>query len=547
MENLLSSNEMRSCDKRAVEEYSIPSLLLMENAGRSVVDAIEKHFGNVSGKSFLIFCGKGNNGGDGFVVARHLFNRGANVHVLLVGKKSEVKGDAKTNLEIVLQLQKKTKNTSQFSFSEIKTSFLKDCPRCDIIIDALFGTRFSGEVRKPFAEIVGWMNASNKPIVAIDIPSGINSDNGMKTNVAVKANLTVTMAARKIGLIVNDGKECLGIIEVADISIPKKLLEEKRNTFLVEKNDVSTFLPKRALNVNKYSVGKVFVLAGSRQFPGAGVMTATSAMKSGVGAVILGTIKSLYPLLVKKLTEVMLEPLDETSEGTISLSSKEKILERIAWCDTLAIGPGISQNEETQRLVREIISSCEKLMVIDADALRGLEVGGWRLGENKISPTNPKPQTPNHFILTPHTGELSRMIGISSEEIETNRVEIARSAAKKFNSVLVLKGNPTVIATPGGNVFLNSTGNPGMATAGSGDVLTGTIAGILAQMKSENIQVEEKLQRASIAGVYIHGLAGDVAKEKFGERSLMAMDISDSLSFALQSLTTGERTNQQTN
>jgi NAD(P)H-hydrate epimerase len=523
MEIILSTDEMRSCDKRAVEEYSIPSLLLMENAGRSVVDAIEKHFGNIAEKSFLIVCGKGNNGGDGFVVARHLFNRGAIVHVLLVGKKSEVKGDAKTNLDIVLQLQKKIKNTSQFSFQEISKPLLKNCPCCDIVVNALLGTGFSGEVRKPFAQIIEWMNVSGKPIVAIDIPSGINSDNGMKTNVAVKANLTVTMAAKKIGLLINDGKECSGKIEVADISIPKKLFEEKRNSFLIEKNDVASFLPKRKLNANKYSVGKVFVLAGSQQFSGAAFMTATSAMRSGAGAVILGTVKSLYSLLTKKITEVMLEPLDETSEGTISLSAKEKILERIDWCDAVAIGPGISLNTETQQLISEIISVCKKPMVIDADALSAI--------------TNYKLRITN-CILTPHSGELSRLLGIPSEEIEMNRVEVARSSAKKLNCVIALKGNPTVIASQNGNVFLNSTGNSGMATAGSGDVLTGTIAGILAQMKSENISSEEKLEHSAIAGVYLHGLAGDIAKEKFGERSMMAMDICDSLSSAMQSLET---------
>ncbi|MBM4165545.1 MAG: NAD(P)H-hydrate dehydratase [Ignavibacteria bacterium] len=518
MEILLSTDEMRSCDKQAGEEYSLPSLLLMENAGRSVVDSMEKHFGSVAEKSFLIVCGKGNNGGDGFVVARHLFNRGGYVHILLVGKKSDVKGDAKTNLDIVLQLQKKTKNTSLFSFREIQRAFSKNCPRCDFIIDALFGTGFSCEVRKPYSEIIEWMNESKKPIVALDIPSGINSDNGMKTNVAVKAQLTVTMAAKKIGLLVNDGKECSGKIEVADISIPKKFLKEKRYTFLVEKNDVEDFLPKRKLNANKYSVGKVFVLAGSQQFPGAAFMTATSAMRVGAGAVILGTVKSLYPLLVKKLTEVMLEPLDETSEGTISLSAKEKILERIEWCDVVAIGPGISQNKETQSLVAEIISSCTKPMVIDADALSAI--------------TNYELQITN-CIFTPHSGELSRMLGISSEEIETHRVEIARSSSKKLNAIVVLKGNPTVIAAPNGKVFLNSTGNPGMATAGSGDVLTGTVAGILAQMKSENISFEEKLQRSAIISAYLHGLAGDIAEEKFGKRSIMAMDISDSLSSAM--------------
>ncbi|MEK7262912.1 MAG: NAD(P)H-hydrate epimerase, partial [Bacteroidota bacterium] len=253
MEIILSTNEMRSCDKRAVKEYSISSFLLMENAGRSVADAVEKYCKEIQNKTFLIFCGKGNNGGDGFVVARHLFNRGANVQILLVGKKSEVKDDAKTNLAIVLQLQKKTKDASRFSFQEI-SKHTSDYPSCDFIIDALFGTGFSGDVRTPYAEIIHWMNENGKPVIAIDIPSGINSDTGIKTNIAVKAQLTVTMATKKTGLLLNDGKENSGNIIVADISMPNKLLEEYQSYFQIEKKDISSLLPNRKFNAHKYSI-----------------------------------------------------------------------------------------------------------------------------------------------------------------------------------------------------------------------------------------------------------------------------------------------------
>ena len=514
---------MRECERQATSEYSIPSLLLMENAGRSVADAIEKYYKKIQHKTFLIFCGKGNNGGDGFVVARHLFNRGANVHILLVGEKPEIKGYAKTNLAIVSQLQKKINNTSRFSFHEI-TKHIADYPSCDFIIDALFGTGFNGYVRAPYTEIIQWMNESGKPIIAIDIPSGINSETGIKTNIAVKAQLTITMAVKKTGLLLNDGNENSGTIVVADIAIPNKLIEEHQSQCSVTDKDISSFLPQRKFNVHKYSVGKVFVLAGSKKFPGAASMNAISTLRAGAGATLLGTVQSLFPLLVTKMNEVMLVPLNETHEGTIAFSAYDTIMEKIQWCDVVAIGPGISRDEETQQLLQKIISSCTKPTVIDADGLLA-----WNKQRAIMKETN--------CILTPHSGELATMLEISDKEIECNRIAVVQKAAKELNAIILLKGNPTIIATQDGKIFFNPTGNAGMATAGSGDVLTGIIAGLLAQMiHSENTVLQTSLLNATLCGAYLHGLAGDIAKEKLGIHSLMAMDIVEFLPQAILSV-----------
>ncbi len=512
MEAIFSSKEIYSIDENGVLKYKIPSLLLMENAGKNVVVEIKNFFGDIENKNFLIFCGKGNNGGDGFVIARHLFNLGAKVEIVLIGKISELKNDAKINFEIVKKIKKQFPNN--LCVKIFSKNFFKRKIECDVIIDAIFGTGFSHTVKPPFVKIINWINQSGKKIVAIDIPSGINSDNGKFTTCAVKSDLTVTMFAKKNGHLINDGKIYSGQIAVADISIPKTEFVKKANKFLIEKKDIQKFFPQRKFDVNKYSIGKVFVIGSSQQYPSSSVMASLSALRSGSGAVVLGTVSSIFPFVAKKLTEVLIEKLDETNDGTISISSKEKIFEKINWANCIAIGCGIGTNLETQNLVSEIISTCEKPLAIDADALKYFE------RKNFVKP--------KFAILTPHIGEFSRMTKISVKEIEENRVQIISHFAKKFNSIIVLKGSPTIIADKKGNIFFNSTGNSGMATVGSGDVLTGIIAGIFSQMKND-ISCEEKLLQSAICGVYIHGKSGDIANEKFGN-SLLATDIIQNIS-----------------
>ena len=509
MEVVVTSAEMQTCDRYAIDTLKIPGLILMENAGRGVVDMMEKHFGSMTGKTVVILCGKGNNGGDGYVVARHLFNRGAKVVVGVLGKGAEIKGDAKVNFESIQKMAAKFKKGGMLQIQDLKSSkILRLLPKADIIVDAIFGTGFSGEVRESYKSVIDWINKVGSKKVSIDIPSGVNAYNGEINNIAVKSDLTVTMALKKIGLITGGGMSCTGKIEVVDISMPKEIIALLNpKTFLIHAQDVRNVLPVRPINAHKHSVGKIFILAGSTGLTGAATLTASSAMIAGAGAVILGTPNSIYPILAKKLTEVMVHPLPDTEEGTLSLAGYDKILEHMNWSDLVICGPGISMNQETSQLVWKFISESTKKMLIDAD---GLNI----LSEKIALLKNHKSQ---EIIITPHTGELSRLTGLSINDIERDRVSIARRIAKQFRLTLVLKGAPTVIADESGCVYINSSGNPGMASAGMGDVLAGVIGGLWAQGMSR--------KEATYCGVFLHGHAGDLAKKKFGEKSLLATDV----------------------
>jgi hydroxyethylthiazole kinase-like uncharacterized protein yjeF len=515
MELVATAKEMQLCDRAAIAKFGIPSLLLMENAGRSVADVIESEFGSLSGKLIYVLCGKGNNGGDGFVVARHLYNRGANVSVFLMARWTQLTGDPKMNFRILQGIIKKDKSSTLRLVESANASKLKRHPTPEVIVDALFGTGFSGAVRGEYEKVIRWMNGSDAKVIAVDIPSGVNADNGIVENVAVMADVTVTMGLRKIGLLVHRGRECSGRVHVADIEIPKIVYQRSGiHTWYVKQSDVGRMLPRRPLDAHKHSVGKIFVLAGSRGLTGAAVMSCSSAMRAGAGAVVLGIPKSLLPAVSKKLTEVMPNPLDETEDQSVSRKAIPEINRFVNWSDLVVLGPGLGRNKETEGVILELIETIKKPLLIDADGLNALAIDPKILKKRK-----------SETILTPHTGELSRITKIPSEEIEKNRVGVARRESKALNSYLVLKGSPTVVGTPSGDVFINSTGNPGMATAGAGDVLTGTIAALWGQ----HISAAE----ASVCGVYLHGLAGDLAKEKYGEMGLTATDIIEALPRAI--------------
>jgi ADP-dependent NAD(P)H-hydrate dehydratase / NAD(P)H-hydrate epimerase len=509
MEVVVTSAQMRWCDKYAIQTLKIPSLSLMENAGRGIVDVIEKIFGNLTEQKFLIICGKGNNGGDGFVAARHLFVLGASVTTVLIGKSNELSGDAKINFTTLAEFGKRYKKSERIElFQNPSLKELSMLPKNNFIIDAIFGTGFKGEVKEPYLSIIRWINKRDEIKISLDIPSGLNADTGSIENVAVKANMTATMGFRKIGLTIGKGISYTGIVEVVNISVPKEILpSQDLESVIINEEDVKRALPKRHKNAHKHSVGKVLVIAGSRGMTGAAAMTAMSAMRSGAGAVILGTPKSIHPILAKKLTEVMVEPLPETSDSTLSLASYEIIKQYIHWADILICGPGISTNEETSELVKKIVSSCDKPILLDADGLNNICDRTSILKKFKV----------RGIIITPHMGEFSRLTGLLPEQIEKNKIEIARRFALQWGVTLVLKGAPTITVSKDGNVFINSSGNPGMATAGMGDILSGLIGGLWSQ-GMETVS-------AAYSGVFIHGQAGDFAKIKLGEKSLMALDV----------------------
>ncbi len=515
MQMLATADQMRAFDRIAITTCGIPALVLMENAGRAFVDELEKRAGGLSGKSIIVMCGKGNNGGDGYVIARHLINHKATVRVVLLCHRREVKGDAKTNLDILFKMRQEP----ALQIIELKgIRGLASLQSADIIVDAIFGTGFSGKVKGIQQKAIEWINGQKSFVASVDIASGVNASTGRVENCAVEAKSTVTMGLAKVGHFVGAGREHSGDVTIADISIPQSILRpDARQIYRVTAEDVASALPKRALTAHKYSVGKVFVLAGSRGLTGAPYMCSQAAMRAGAGGVILGVPRSIYNPLVRKLTEVMVTSLEETADGSVADASRDVINEKIEWANVVVIGPGLSRNPETQRLLLHLIPSIAKPLVLDADGLNCV-ARDISVVRRRKHPT----------ILTPHVGELSRLLKKKADVIELNRVVVARDASDELRSIVVVKGSPSVTGSPNGPSYINPTGNPGMATAGAGDVLTGIIAGLIGQGMSST--------DASYCGVFIHGLAGDMAANHYGQRSVMALDILAEIHNAIKSL-----------
>jgi len=517
---VFTAQEMRACDRAATDIYGIPSIVLMENAARGAVDVAEAVFGPSKDAWILIICGKGNNGGDGFAMARHLINRGALVDVVTLAPDSTISGDARCNLDIIREMEKESESLhiALYSGPQQLEDLLRRRPR--YVVDAVLGTGISSPVRGEIAEIVEVLNSSRLPILAVDIPSGIDADTGNVLDHAVRAHCTATMGALKRGLLLRRGREYAGLIHNVDIGMPREgFVERSASAFQLEFDDIIELLPKRALDAHKYQLGNIFVLAGSVGLTGAAVMASEAALRSGAGIVHLGIPASLNNVLEVKLTEVMTIPFHETDERSFALNDYDKILEHINSSSVSIIGPGISRQFETMNLVRRILEHADAPLLLDADALFALS-GYMNLLQHAGC----------DIILTPHTGEFSRLVMQSKEEIETKRIDIAQTFAVEFGVTLVLKGAPTVIATRDGKVFINPTGNPGMATAGSGDVLSGIIAGFVAQGCTP--------EHAACAGVYLHGLAGDHAKKRVGEYGLIATDITNSFADILKDIPT---------
>ena len=514
MQLLATADQMQQIDRTAIGKLGIPGIILMENSGRSFVNELSKRITPLPGKHITVLCGKGNNGGDGYVIARHLLNRGCAVNVVLLCKRKDVQDDARVNLDILLRLRSLWKR----NLIVVNVSSLRQLSRLqkpDVVVDAVFGTGFRGKAQGIYLAAIEWINRTGAYVASVDICSGANASTGIVEAEAVKADVTVTFGLAKVGQFVGRGRENSGEVVVTDISIPRILFgQEKLKTCRILKDDVAEQLPRRPLTAHKYSVGKIFILAGSRRFTGAPFMTAQAAMRTGAGAVIVGLPKSVQPVLARKFTEVMIAPLDETEGGSLSVKAFDAILERVRWADAVAIGPGLTRDPKTIELVRRLIPVVDKPLVLDADAFAALPQHTFLISRRR-HPT----------ILTPHAGELGIISERESSLIENERVDAARQTAKALRCIVCLKGSPTVTALPSGEALLNSTGNPGMATIGSGDVLTGIVASLLGQRLSPDA--------AAYSGVFLHGLAGDLAAAKLGQRSLMAMDILNHISNAM--------------
>lgn len=513
---LVTSDEMRFLDNISINKIGIPGAALMENAGKAVADFISNRWSLP--RDVCIFCGPGNNGGDGLVVARHLYNRGYRVRVFLAGAKQKVKGDAGINLNIVSNIG--------ISFEEITScAHLPSLEGRDkgemIIVDALLGTGAKGAPRGIFGELVKLINSLEGIKIAVDLPSGVDADTGEVAGEATRANYTLTFAYPKRGLYLYPGMDYAGEVKTVDIGIPSNILQKEQvniQAHLLLSTDFPSQLFYRPPSSHKGSFGHLLVVAGSLGLTGAAALSCVGALKVGTGLVTLGIPVSLNPIMEGKLTEVMSLPLPETKQITLSTKALEKIREFANRCEALIVGPGLSQNPETQELVRQVLKSLKLPLVLDADGINALA----RNMDIISSYEGP-------MVLTPHPGELARLIGTSVPEVQKDRIKSAVELAKTAGKIVVLKGAGTVIADEQGRSWVNTTGNPGMASGGCGDVLTGIIGGFLAQ--GIDVLTSAKL------GVYLHGLAADLTvKKQNGLTLLVAQDIVENLIYAIRSV-----------
>ena len=506
---IVTAEQMRALDKRATDQYGIPSLLLMENAALSVFIAAEEMLGDINGKRVVVIAGPGNNGGDGFAVARHLHNNGADIFIAYFGDRDKAKGDALINIEITEKMG--------LPIEPLKDAeTLQDClVNTDLIIDALLGTGIQGEVRPLYAEVISGINSSGVPVLSVDIPSGVNADTGEICRTAVFADVTVTFALPKIGLFTYPGAERVGDLIVADISIPAEALEDNDSqVYVLDERIARSYWPVRRPDSNKGTFGNLAIVAGSVGMTGAATLSAEGALRIGTGLVTVAVPQSLNDIMEVKLTEAMTIPVKEGKSRAFGHASLEQVFEIISKRDAVVIGPGFGRNEDTITFTLELIRGLTRPAIIDADALFAISTDIDVL-KQRAAP----------IIITPHPGEMANLLGTTVADVQSNRLEVARTFASEYNIVVVLKGAGTVIASPTGDAYINTTGSPGMATGGTGDVLSGMIGGLLAQgLEPFN---------AAAVGVYLHGLAGEIVAEELGEAAMIASDLANSISEAV--------------
>jgi NAD(P)H-hydrate epimerase len=509
---VLKPEEMVILDRITIEELGIPQEVLMENAGRTVYSILKQTLDlPLEDASITVVAGPGNNGGDGIVVARYLLENTRNLSVYLLGKKSSLKGSAQLNLQIFERMGGEVKEISSLN-EEVEYSILNS----DAIVDAIFGTGFKGKPEGVYKDIIHLINLSGAFVISVDIPSGINGATGESSGIAVLADVTVTMAFPKLGHFLYPGKMHTGELVIANIGIPEYLAKERIKRQTVEEEELRTYFPLRFGPEHKGDVGRVLIFAGSIGFSGAATLASLATLRVGAGLTYLAIPKPLNPILEIKATEVITIPVDE-EEGVITRRAVEEVLKSDLSFDCVAMGPGLTRKRQVKEAVEEMLKEFKGPVVLDADAVVVLKDNLDILKGREIPP-----------ILTPHPGELGKLLEISATEVNRNRVELSQKFAEENGVILVLKGAPTVIASPDGYIWINTTGNPGLASGGTGDVLTGMIAGFLAQSR-------EPL-RSSLLGVYLHGLAGDFAAADLSMHSLMAGDLLDYIPDAINSL-----------
>lgn len=511
---VVSGEIMQSMDRRAIEEFGISGLALMENAGRGCVEAIISRYGGAQEKRAVVVAGKGNNGGDGFVIARLLRERGWQAVTFVLAGRDDVVGDARANLD---RLQESAVVCCPEGQLGHYVSVFRESA---LIVDAMLGTGLKSEVRGSYAEAVDLINASGKPVVAVDIPSGIDAGTGRVLGCAVRADLTVTFALAKLGHVLFPGAVHTGSLHVVDIGIPEEVAAAADGCEFVDAAAVSPLLRKRERCAHKGDFGHSLIVAGSTGKTGAAAMAANSAVRTGAGLVTLAVPSSLNAILEVKTTEAMTLPLPDRGEGYLTADARGGVDEALAGKDAAAIGPGISWNPETSRLVRELTEEASLPLVIDADGLNALSDDPDVLLRKKSA----------DIILTPHPGEMARLAGVTTAEVEADRIGTARAFAGRYKVFLVLKGARTVIAAPDGRIAINGSGNPGMASGGMGDVLTGVLVALLGQGRDPFT--------ACRVGVFLHGFAADLVAADKGEIGMSATDVQERLPYAIQQLMT---------
>jgi len=520
---VLTAAQMREADRRTTDEIGIPSVVLMENAGRQVVATIESTYSDLTDRHVGVLCGRGNNGGDGFVIARAFAQRGVEISVFLLGSVADVGGDARTNLEILGRLGL---SVIEVSDSQAWELHFAEFSACTLIVDAIFGTGLREPLSGLVESVVSDVNAAGIPIVSVDLPSGLFADATEPIGSSIEAGLTVALAAPKLSLILPPAETRAGDIVIADIGIPLEVIDalDGPRVELLTRVAMRDLLTPRTADTHKGDYGHVLVIAGSPGKTGAAHLTGLGALRSGAGLVTVATPASCLSIVATMAPEYMTTAIAEVGSD-LDPASVDPVL--LMARDVIALGPGLGQGSSTTQFVRLLVDRATMPMVIDADGLNAF-VG---------APEQLAGRDGRDVIVTPHAGEMGRLVGMSSDEVQANRMDVARNFATGYNVYVVLKGHRTLIATPDGTIFINPTGNPGMATGGTGDLLTGMIAAWLAQLLDA--------EAACKLAVYLHGLAGDLAEASEGEVAMTAGDIAAHLGDAVLELTAPRKATAQ--
>jgi hydroxyethylthiazole kinase-like uncharacterized protein yjeF len=512
---VLNTEQMREADRRTIDDIGLPSVVLMENAGRQTVAAMEAAFDTLGSSRVAVLCGRGNNGGDGFVVARTLVQRGIEAMVFLLGSVADVQGDARTNLEVLGRIGMTVIEITSAQEWELHFSEVSEC---DIVVDAIFGTGLRGRLTGFIETVVADINELSVPVVAIDLPTGLSADSAELSGEAMEATMTVTLAAPKIPLVFPPADSRAGDLVIADIGIPGPLIDELEGPYLelLTRDRMRGILPVRPAESHKGDFGRVLIVAGSLGRTGAAHLAALGALRSGAGLVTVATPRSCVPIVASMGAEYMTVALDETPSGTIDFAALDRVLEITA--DVIAVGPGLGQEPSTAAFVQGLLERAGVPLVLDADAINAFSGDPDRLsGRDGVD-----------VVITPHPGEMARLINATTEIVQRDRLGLAREFAAGHKLHVVLKGHRTIIAGPDGRSFVNLTGNAGMATGGTGDLLTGMIAAWFAQLLDA--------EAACKLSVYLHGAAGDLAESDEGQIALMATDIAVRLGDAMMDL-----------